>query len=301
MLFDHPAVAEIAQTQAGVATTSQILAAGVTEDMLRRARERGEVTEHQCGVLASAWSPPNLEMHEFAAVLGAGPGAALASLSALHRYGARKPPERIHVCVAHGRRPRLRNVVLHRSRTWRPGDLWTIDGIRVTNPVRTGYDAAEILRPMSLRGVIEKMIVDGHVTAAELIDAFPQMRGRHGLKRIRPILNSLHDDLPGFDSKLEADFLHIVEELALPSPEHHVVLETRQRSYEVDFLWRRPRLVVEVDGPHHLVPEQRRFDNHRDSELQIAGWPIQRFLDTEIRNDAGHVKDVLRARLQVRT
>lgn len=298
MLFDHPEVVPIALGQAGVATTLQLLKAGVSSQMLRRARERGEVVEVQPGVLASSWTPWTLELAEFAAVLAAGYDAALSSLSALHRYGARPAPERVHICVGHRRRPRLDDVVVHRSRIWQPLDTRVVGGLCVTNPVRTSFDAAEILRPRSLRGTLEKLVIDEIVTWDELVAAWKRMYGRHGLKRIRPILDSMHHDLASFDSKLEVDFLHLVEEASLPLPDHHVVLDTGRRGYEVDFVWRWRPLVVEVDGPHHLIPEQRRYDSRRDNALELAGWPVQRFLHTEIRGDPEYVISVLRSRLK---
>ncbi|MFN8103140.1 MAG: DUF559 domain-containing protein [Acidimicrobiia bacterium] len=265
---------------------------------LRSARARGEIYEVQPGVSAASWTPRTTELERFAAVLAAGEDAALASLSALAVYGARAEPERVHICVAHGRKPRLFDVVVHRSRVWSPGDIRTIGGLDVTDPVRTAFDAAEILRPRSLRGAVEKMVIDGHVTGADIAGELRRMHGRHGLKRIRPILEFMPPELAAFDSKLEADFLHLVEDAFLPRPEHHVQILTASREYEVDFLWRSPALVVEVDGPHHFVPEQRRFDSRRDAALAAAGWPVHRFLDTEIRRDPEYVKSTLRRLLR---
>lgn len=296
-MFDHPELGPVARRQGGVAGRSQILAAGIPMGTLRRAVQRGEAVELQPGAFVSCWTPLTRATEEFAAILGAGCGAALASLSALARYGAWGEPEDVHICVGHGRRPRLARVRVHRSRIWTSANVQLVDGIPVSDPVRTVFDVAEVLRPRTLRGAVEKMVIDGHVTWEELVDAWRPHHGRHGLKRIRPILDHMPADLATFDSKLEVDFLHLVEEAQVPQPEHHAVLGTAWREFEVDFLWRSTPLVVEVDGPHHLVPEQRRFDNRRDSALTLAGWPVQRFLDTEIRDDPAYVISVLRARL----
>lgn len=298
MLFDHAELGPIARRQAGVASRKQILAVGISWATLHRAVERGEAVELQPGAYASCWTPRTRATSEFAAVLGGGCGAAIASLSALHHYGAWGVPDEVHICVGHGRRPRLVGIRVHRSRIWTPADTTILHGIPVTGPVRTVFDAAEILRPRTFRGAAEKMVIDGHVTWVELVQALRPHHGRHGLKRVRPVLEFMPTDLATFDSKLEADFLHLVEEAHLPPPEHHIILDTAWREFEVDFLWRTTPLAVEVDGPHHLIPEQRRFDSRRDSALGLAGWPVQRFLDTEIRDDPTYVISVLRSRLE---
>lgn len=241
MLFDHPQLAPIARRQGGVASRDQILAAGIPSGVLRSAVRRGEAIELQPGALAPCWTPPSRATEEFAAVLGAGPGAALCSLSALQHYGVWGVPEQVHVCVGHQRRPRLIGVRLHRSRIWTPANLTDIDCIPVTEPIRTVFDTAEILRPRTLRGIVEKMVIDGHVTWTELVDALRPHHGRHGLKRLRPILDFMPADLANFDSKLEADFIHLVEDAGIPLPEHHVVLTTRTRTSRS----------TSCGGPHH--------------------------------------------------
>jgi very-short-patch-repair endonuclease len=56
---------------------------------------------------------------------------------------------------------------------------------------------------------------------------------------------------------------------------------------ECDFVWPAHRLVVEVDGPHHLTRETRRNDLARDRRLTGAGWRVLRFAPEELETHAG--------------
>jgi len=49
---------------------------------------------------------------------------------------------------------------------------------------------------------------------------------------------------------------------------------------EVDFLWPRARLVVEVDGVHHGRPATIKDDARRDAKLRAAGVQVIRFSDS---------------------
>ncbi len=51
--------------------------------------------------------------------------------------------------------------------------------------------------------------------------------------------------------------------------------------YVVDFVCLEARLIVEVDGPLHLLPENRRRDAGRDAVLLERGFRILRF-DAEV-------------------
>jgi very-short-patch-repair endonuclease len=55
-------------------------------------------------------------------------------------------------------------------------------------------------------------------------------------------------------------------------------------NYRPDFVWPDARLIVEVDGPHHLRPRQRDSDNRRDADLAAARWRVIRISDYELVN-----------------
>jgi very-short-patch-repair endonuclease len=52
--------------------------------------------------------------------------------------------------------------------------------------------------------------------------------------------------------------------------------------YSVDFACPAVKLVIEIDGPSHNDPEQKRFDDARTEYLQQSGWRMIRFANAEI-------------------
>ena len=59
----------------------------------------------------------------------------------------------------------------------------------------------------------------------------------------------------------------------LPRPETNITVE----GYEVDLLWRRERLIVEVDGyAYHSTRQAFERDRARDAALQAAGYRVVR-------------------------
>jgi very-short-patch-repair endonuclease len=65
-------------------------------------------------------------------------------------------------------------------------------------------------------------------------------------------------------------------------------------SHEVDFLWRRQRLVVETDGAAaHLTPTAFEEDRSRDAALQLAGFRVVRFTWRQIADDRRRVVEVV--------
>lgn len=64
---------------------------------------------------------------------------------------------------------------------------------------------------------------------------------------------------------------------------------------QVDFLWRKHRVIVELDGfATHSTRRAFQYDRRRDQLLTLAGWQVIRFTWDEVTNEPGHVIDVMR-------
>ena len=50
----------------------------------------------------------------------------------------------------------------------------------------------------------------------------------------------------------------------------------------VDFYCCQKRLIIEIDGPYHLLPEQQVLDLRRDHELMDHGYTVLRFTNAQI-------------------
>jgi very-short-patch-repair endonuclease len=99
-------------------------------------------------------------------------------------------------------------------------------------------------------------------------------------------------------SDLERLFLRLCRRHGIPKPEVNV----RIGPYEVDFLWRAERLVVEVDGwKYHSDRRAFETDRARDRELARRGFTILRFTDRELSTQPNVVVTSLRAHLRERS
>jgi len=75
----------------------------------------------------------------------------------------------------------------------------------------------------------------------------------------------------------------LVRRAGLPEPE----VNARLGRWEVDFLWRKERVVVEVDGyASHSSPQAFERDRRKTAELQDAGYLVRRVSATMVRDGA---------------
>lgn len=65
--------------------------------------------------------------------------------------------------------------------------------------------------------------------------------------------------------------------------------------YIVDFISRKLKLIIEVDGYSHI--HKYKMDKQRDKRLQELGYKTVRFSEKEIRNDLRNVVSVLESYL----
>lgn len=79
----------------------------------------------------------------------------------------------------------------------------------------------------------------------------------------------------------------------MPLPETNVKLGR----WEVDFLWRAQRVVVETDSfAYHRGSETFHADRERDLDLRQRGFTVLRFSERQLEEEPGRVvADVVRA------
>lgn len=97
------------------------------------------------------------------------------------------------------------------------------------------------------------------------------------------------------ESELEARFIDLARAHGLPTPERQVDLGSGDHWIgRVDFVFRRARLVVEVDGAEfHDGLINRRHDADRDALLAADGWTVMRFRwDDVVNRGAGVVAQI---------
>jgi very-short-patch-repair endonuclease len=83
----------------------------------------------------------------------------------------------------------------------------------------------------------------------------------------------------------------------LPRPEVNAKIDR----FEVDFLWRDLRLIVEVDGwDSHRTRSAFEEDRARDARLTVLGYEVVRFTWRQVTRDQATVAKTIRTLLRAR-
>ena len=277
-------------------TIAQARAAGLTSRQICHRVDRGSLRRLGGGVLAIAGHELTWEHRVLAALLAAGPGAAVSHRSAaclLGFDGFLQGP--LDITVPRGRRPLMpAATVLHTSLRLSAIDLVTLAPFRVTSGALTIIHLAATASGRELTAAIGSALRDGWTSEPFLRRRFAALRGpgRHGAALLASVL-----DGPVGHSDLERRFLRLVGRAGLPQP-------TTQRTFggsrtiRVDAIWEDHRLVAEVVGHRfHCTALDLQRDAQRRNELQAMGLDVLEFTAHAIVREPDQVIAMLRRRI----
>ncbi len=268
------------QGQCGVISRQQAFEVGVTTKAIEWKLRSGAWQRLQPGIYATFTGEPAREARLWAAILRAGPGAALSHESAAEIQGLiDKPVREIHVSVPAERRPgqttKIRGVTIHRSRRlvpqWQPP--WQLPRTTVEDTVldliaaaRTFDDAygwisravgRQLTRPQSL---------------SKALTARSRMRWRAW------IAAALEDAADGVHSPLERHYVHGVERAhGLPQAQRQAKRRVGSGIRYLDNLYAKYGVCVELDGLAAHPAENRWQDTRRDNANLVAGARTLRY------------------------
>jgi very-short-patch-repair endonuclease len=265
------AVARIAARQYGVVTRAQLAAAGIGRGSIDHRIATGRLHRiHRRVYLVGHPVPPRFAC-ELAAVLACGDDAVLSHLTATSMWSLPCEDARQIDVTVPGRDPGTHpGIRIHRVRQLNPLDVRRCQRIPITAPARTLLDLAEVLPIRALERAVEEAQIRRLVRPRQLLDVLERSPGRRGAGALRELL----DQKPAFTrSEAEARLLALLRAAGLaPSS-----VNARVGNYEVDFLWRPNRLVVEFDGfAYHSTRAAFERDRTRDAELQAHGYRVIR-------------------------
>jgi hypothetical protein len=210
-----------------------------------------------------------------AAVLAAGPGAALSHDTCAELFEVRRWPARaIHVSAP--RRRRIDGVITHRTPLG-PLDVVVYRGIPVTNVARLLVDLTDVTDAEEILSVISEAAWRKRFNLDAARAAIARANGRRNLQALEDALSRYLAGEKGPKSRAELAFLRLVGE---PRPLSYADVDGE----EVDAHWPDRRLIVEVDGHGHRRPAQRRDDARRDAKLRAAGWTVLRVTAEEVEH-----------------
>lgn len=268
------------QAQSKVVSRQQARDAGCPEGTIDARLRSGTWRRLYPGTYATFTGDLSREAELWAAVLWAGPGAALSHETAAEIQGLiDKPAGPIHISVPAerepGRRRKMRGVVIHRSRSlkpqWQPP--WQLPRTTVEDTVldliaKAGtFDDAygwisravgrRLTSPQSLR---------------KALAARPRIRWRSWLTA------ALQDAADGVHSPLERNYVYGVERAhGLPTARRQVKRRHGSGTRYLDNLYEEYDLCVEVDGGVAHPAEGRWRDTHRDNANLVQGTETLRY------------------------
>ncbi len=174
-------------------------------------------------------------------------------------------------------------------------------GLRVTTPARTVLDLARTSSFAAGVVAADSALRQGMTTVAELLHVagpYQQRRGGHRAHRVAMFADGLAE------SPLESLARVVFDEGALPPPELQVRIAGVDDEFigRVDFLWRKYKLIVEVDGAakYDLDPRRARAELWRDKALRRAGYEVIHFSWAEITTQPEQVIAAILAALRAR-
>jgi hypothetical protein len=228
-----------------------------------------------------------------AAVLAAGPGAALSHRSAAASWDLGSS-ERGPVDVT-APRQRVRPGIQVRRAALAPDEITTRDGIPITTVARTLLDLAAVLPPSQLERAVERAEALGLADTVPLAALLERHGGRRGTAALREVLQGGVQPVLTRE-ELEARFLTFLDAHDLPRPAVNGDLHLAGRWIQPDFLWREQRLIVELDGHEtHRTRAAFERDRERDRILQAAGWRVVRITWRQLHEDPDAIAaDLLR-------
>lgn len=284
-------IATLAAGQHGVVAHRQLIALGVGREAIQHRAERGRLHRIHRGVYAVGHAGLTRRARWMAAVLAAGPGAALSHRSAaeLHRMLDARGGV-IHVTTSRQRRAG-RGVRVHRSSV-ASDECEVIDGIPVTSVARTLLDLAGTERPAALKRAFDEAEFLGLTSPVGTTDLMERHPGRPGCAALRELLGRGGRDRTRTD--MEIAYLAFCDEYGLRRPDDmNIVRVVRGRVTEADAVYREARLIVELDGGSHRTGRRFDDDRARDRRNLVEGWPTVRVTNRHL----DHERDELAADL----
>jgi hypothetical protein len=280
----------VAARQHGIVSHAQLRRLGLTNEAIKyRVRKRRLIPLYRA-VYAVGHEGLTREGRWMAGVLACGAGAVLSHQTATAHWRLWSGwAGKVHVTLAAKRAP---DPAIRTHRVLLPEDEVTIHhAIPVTTVPRTIFDMAAILRPRQVERLMneaEVLRLWDPLSLHDLLDRYPR---RPGSRTVRAALVARSEGATFTRSGVEEMFIELLDEAGLPRPETNVILTIAGRTFEVDCLWRRERLIVELDAyGTHSTRASFESDRERDQILVAAGWRVVRVTDHQMKQAPAQVQ-----------
>lgn len=127
-------------------------------------------------------------------------------------------------------------------------------------------------------------------------DLFAIVARNPRLRRRTIIVSALNDISGGAEALSEIDFTRLViRAFGLPEPTRQKVrYDSQGRRRWLDVFWEDARIIVEIDGIHHMDASQWWDDMDRDNAMKLDGFLVLRFTAFVVRHRPDYVAAQIR-------
>lgn len=188
-------------------------------------------------------------------------------------------------------------MTVHYSTMLGSGDVHPLREPRRTRMARSLVDAAawagsdRRAQAVLAAGVQQRLARPGDLRAV--------VAGNPRLPRRAMISATLDDIAGGAQALSELDLTRLVRRHRLPEPDRQAPRrDSAGRRRWLDAVWETARLIVEVDGIHHLDAVQYWADIVRGNDFTLGGYRILRFPAFVVRYRPGYVAGKIREALR---
>lgn len=294
----HPdeTIASLATKRGGILGHGEMRAAGISDQQIWYRIRSGRLRRLHRGVYAIAGVRLSSGARWAAALLAAGAGAVLS-----HRSGGAASGlsiadgARVDVTVAPTGRRSVPGIALHAARL-EPEDRATRGGMPVLAGPRLLLSLATLLPARSLERLVVEAAHKGILEPAPLRSLLDRCSGQAGMAKLR-LATEGFVDVSRTRSVPEAGFQLLCAKRGIPTPCVNVPVGDR----EVDFLWPRERVIVEIDGfSAHGHRSRFERDRARAVELRLAGYEYLPFTPRQVDREPDWVANCVLTTLQRR-
>ena len=272
----------------GVATRQALRSAGLSEQQVTRLVARGILVPVHRGVLRFANVEESVISRSIAAVLVAGPGAAVDRWSAamLHELEAPDDSQPISIAIPLHRRVVVPGLSVVRRQDLERPDVGRLHGVHVTSVNRTLIDCAAIRTRVELSRMVDESLRTRRTALPLLRQRVEDLgtSGRSGASVMSAVLAERSGDTRPTNS-FERSIATLLVRSGLPRPvaQYAVVLADGSTRY-IDLAYA-PQLVgIETDGwTWHAQRSDWAADQERSNQLTAQGWRILRVTDEQRR------------------
>ena len=268
---------QLSVIQDGVLSRQQALQWGMSEGVINWLVQSGRWQQLRRGVYATYTGAPSRKARLWAAVLWAGPGAALSHDSAAELFEIiDRPASEIHVAIPKERRVRLvAGITVHRSAHLARARQPNVEPPR-TRIDETVLDLVDAARDFDAAFNIACAACQRRLTTADRILA--AMKRRAKLRWRHELTEALGYIGAGVHSLLEYRYVHLVERPhGLPTATRQFWVSAGERDRYLDNLYEKYKLCVELDGLQAHPEDKRWQDLRRINALTEKGFTVLRY------------------------